>query len=164
MGAALSNTTSASRKTLGAEMAKTDLPALATTDPQKVLPTLRSRTQHFEFTLLSHGQLVGHLADILGREGIETDPDEFYDWARDSAAVFALQESRIAAFSVGEAERQHIYEQAWQRGGGFAFILFIFVLFIIFLFRAVKNTEQITKAMKMVAASKLRRTTGAICA
>ena len=48
---------------------------LATTDPQKVLPTLRSRTQHFEFTLLSHGQLVGHLADILGREGIETDPE-----------------------------------------------------------------------------------------
>ena len=48
---------------------------LATTDPQKVLPTLRSRTQHFEFTLLSHGQLVGHLADILGREGIETDAE-----------------------------------------------------------------------------------------
>jgi DNA polymerase III subunit gamma/tau len=48
---------------------------LATTDPQKVLPTLRSRTQHFEFTLLSHDQLVGHLADILGREGVETDPE-----------------------------------------------------------------------------------------
>ena len=31
---------------------------LATTDPQKVLPTLRSRTQHFEFTLLSHQQLA----------------------------------------------------------------------------------------------------------
>jgi DNA polymerase III subunit gamma/tau len=48
---------------------------LATTDPQKVLPTLRSRTQHFEFTLLSHGQLVGHLTDILGREGLDTDPE-----------------------------------------------------------------------------------------
>ncbi|HEY5171677.1 MAG TPA: DNA polymerase III subunit gamma/tau [Acidimicrobiia bacterium] len=48
---------------------------LATTDPQKVLPTLRSRTQHFEFTLLSHGQLVGHLADILTREGVETDSE-----------------------------------------------------------------------------------------
>ena len=31
---------------------------LATTDPQKVLPTIRSRTQHFEFTLLSHDELV----------------------------------------------------------------------------------------------------------
>ena len=48
---------------------------LATTDPQKVLPTIRSRTQHFEFTLLSHGQLVAHLTDILGREGVEADPE-----------------------------------------------------------------------------------------
>ena len=48
---------------------------LATTDPQKVLPTIRSRTQHFEFTLLSHDEMVGHLADILAREGVETDAD-----------------------------------------------------------------------------------------
>jgi len=48
---------------------------LATTDPQKVLPTIRSRTQHFEFTLLSHDELVGHLSDILAREGIETDAE-----------------------------------------------------------------------------------------
>jgi DNA polymerase-3 subunit gamma/tau len=46
---------------------------LATTDPGKVLPTIRSRTQHFDFTLLSHKELVDHLADILGREGIEVD-------------------------------------------------------------------------------------------
>ncbi|HEX5614947.1 MAG TPA: DNA polymerase III subunit gamma/tau, partial [Acidimicrobiia bacterium] len=46
---------------------------LATTDPQKVLPTIRSRTQHLEFTLLSHAQLAGHLVDVLGREGIEAD-------------------------------------------------------------------------------------------
>jgi len=48
---------------------------LATTDPQKVLPTIRSRTQHFEFTLLSHGQLVAHLDDILAREGVDADPE-----------------------------------------------------------------------------------------
>ena len=48
---------------------------LATTDPQKVLPTIRSRTQHFEFTLLSHDELVGHLADILAREGVEADAE-----------------------------------------------------------------------------------------
>ena len=48
---------------------------LATTDPQKVLPTIRSRTQHFEFTLLSHDELVGHLADILAREGVDTDAE-----------------------------------------------------------------------------------------
>jgi DNA polymerase-3 subunit gamma/tau len=48
---------------------------LATTDPQKVLPTIRSRTQHFEFTLLSHEELVGHLSDILAREGVEADAE-----------------------------------------------------------------------------------------
>ena len=48
---------------------------LATTDPQKVLPTIRSRTQHFEFTLLSHEDLVGHLADVLAREGVDTDKE-----------------------------------------------------------------------------------------
>jgi len=48
---------------------------LATTDPQKVLPTIRSRTQHFDFFLLSHDQLVGHLTDILGREGVDVDKE-----------------------------------------------------------------------------------------
>ena len=48
---------------------------LATTDPQKVLPTIRSRTQHFEFTLLSHDDLVGHLRDVLAREGVEADAE-----------------------------------------------------------------------------------------
>jgi len=48
---------------------------LATTDPQKVLPTIRSRTQHFEFNLMSQGQLVGLLTEILAREGVEADPE-----------------------------------------------------------------------------------------
>ncbi|MEZ5177121.1 MAG: AAA family ATPase [Acidimicrobiales bacterium] len=33
---------------------------LATTDPQKVLPTIRSRTQHFDFHLLSVEELTEH--------------------------------------------------------------------------------------------------------
>ena len=40
---------------------------LATTDPQKVLPTIRSRTQHFEFRLLGSDVL----ADLLRRVGKE---------------------------------------------------------------------------------------------
>ena len=46
---------------------------LATTDPQMVLPTIRSRTQHFEFSLLPADRLAAHLADIAGREGVEAD-------------------------------------------------------------------------------------------
>src|SRR5882672_4269160 len=42
---------------------------LATTDPQKVLATIRSRTQHFEFSLLPAERLAAHLADIAARAG-----------------------------------------------------------------------------------------------
>ena len=40
---------------------------LATTDPQKVLPTIRSRTQHFEFHLLDD-QVLGRLLDDVVRD------------------------------------------------------------------------------------------------
>jgi DNA polymerase-3 subunit gamma/tau len=48
---------------------------LATTDPHKVLPTIRSRTQHFEFTLLSREKLIGLLTEVLEREGIPSEPE-----------------------------------------------------------------------------------------
>ncbi|MGI8685016.1 MAG: DNA polymerase III subunit gamma/tau, partial [Acidimicrobiales bacterium] len=43
---------------------------LATTDPQKVLPTIRSRTQHFEFRLLTGDVLSGLLADVNEAAGL----------------------------------------------------------------------------------------------
>ncbi len=47
---------------------------LATTNPEEVLPTIRSRTQHLQFTLLTPEDLVRRLGDLLGREGIDFDP------------------------------------------------------------------------------------------
>jgi DNA polymerase-3 subunit gamma/tau len=44
---------------------------LATTDPQKVLPTIRSRTQHFEFHLLTDETLAEMLADVASRADLE---------------------------------------------------------------------------------------------
>ncbi len=44
---------------------------LATTDPQKVLPTIRSRTQHFEFHLLNESTLDSLLAEIALDAGLE---------------------------------------------------------------------------------------------
>jgi DNA polymerase III subunit gamma/tau len=44
---------------------------LATTDPQKVLPTVRSRTQHYEFRLLDPGTLVDLLARVAAEAGLE---------------------------------------------------------------------------------------------
>src|SRR4051794_16494093 len=48
---------------------------LATTDPQKVLPTIRSRTQHFEFRLLP-ADILGQLVhDVNTRAGLGVMPE-----------------------------------------------------------------------------------------
>ena len=44
---------------------------LATTDPQKVLPTIRSRTQHFEFRLLPVDVLAEHLGWVAADAGLD---------------------------------------------------------------------------------------------
>ncbi len=46
---------------------------LATTDPQKVLPTIRSRTQHFEFHLLPAKVLEDHVRRIIADAGLDVD-------------------------------------------------------------------------------------------
>ncbi len=53
---------------------------LATTDAQKVLPTIRSRTQHYEFRLLGSETLSGLLRQVRDATGLEL-PDEALDAA-----------------------------------------------------------------------------------
>jgi DNA polymerase III subunit gamma/tau len=58
---------------------------LATTNPEKVLPTIRSRAQHLEFTLFSAHELETLLADVLAQEGVEADPEALAVIARAGA-------------------------------------------------------------------------------
>ncbi len=58
---------------------------LATTDPLKVAPTIRSRTQHFEFTLYTVDEIAAHLADVCAKEGIDADADALAVIARAGA-------------------------------------------------------------------------------
>jgi DNA polymerase III subunit gamma/tau len=58
---------------------------LATTNPEKVLPTIRSRTQHLEFTLFSAEELEALLAEVLGQEGIDADAEALAVIARAGA-------------------------------------------------------------------------------
>ena len=46
----------------------------ATTEPEKVLQTIRSRTHHYPFRLLPPGVLRGLLEDICNREGVKVEP------------------------------------------------------------------------------------------
>jgi DNA polymerase-3 subunit gamma/tau len=48
---------------------------LCTTDPQKVLPTIRSRTQHFEFHLLNADELADHVRFVIDDAGLELGED-----------------------------------------------------------------------------------------
>jgi DNA polymerase-3 subunit gamma/tau len=48
---------------------------LATTEPHKVLPTIRSRTQHFDFHLLPADEVEGLVRDIAADAGIDIADD-----------------------------------------------------------------------------------------
>ncbi len=77
---------------------------LATTNPEKVLPTIRSRTQHYAFGLLTTEELVGRLADLCQREGVDAEP----------AALAA-----IAAAGAGSArDSESLLDQALATGTG----------------------------------------------
>ena len=46
----------------------------ATTEPDKVLPTIRSRTHHYPFRLIPPRLLSSYLSDLCAREGVAIDP------------------------------------------------------------------------------------------
>ncbi len=67
----------------------------ATTEPHKVLPTILSRCQRFDFRRIPAGEIVTHLATICKHEGIRADDDALHliahkgDGAlRDALSVF----------------------------------------------------------------------------
>ena len=48
---------------------------LATTAPEDIPQTIRSRCQHFSFRAVKFEEIVGQLKDLLGRENLEADDD-----------------------------------------------------------------------------------------
>jgi DNA polymerase III subunit gamma/tau len=79
---------------------------LATTDPQKVLPTIKSRTQHYEFHLMSADVLGALLKDINDAAGLGVQPEAIdlvvrrgHGSARDALSVL----DQVAALA-GEVE------------------------------------------------------------
>ncbi|MCL2395294.1 MAG: DNA polymerase III subunit gamma/tau, partial [Acidimicrobiaceae bacterium] len=80
---------------------------LATTDPQRVLPTIRSRTQHFEFHLLNADVLTGLLGDVNARARLGVAPEAIdlvvrrgHGSARDALSVL----DQVAAAGVVDDE------------------------------------------------------------
>ncbi|MEM1214651.1 MAG: DNA polymerase III subunit gamma/tau [Bacteroidota bacterium] len=75
---------------------------LATTEKHKIIPTILSRCQIFDFKRIQGPDIVAHLADICQQEGITADTDALHIIAqkadgalRDALSIF----DRIVAFS-----------------------------------------------------------------
>src|SRR6059058_1485756 len=96
---------------------------LATTDPQKVLPTIRSRTQHFEFRLLPADVLEAHLRWVVQDAGLAVGDDAIAQAVRRGRgsardALSALDQ--IVAGGVGEedASLDELMESLCERDTG----------------------------------------------
>jgi DNA polymerase-3 subunit gamma/tau len=77
---------------------------LATTEKHKVLPTILSRCQIFDFKRIGLQDIANHLAFVAGKEGIATEEEALHAIAekadgalRDSLSIF----DRVAAFARG---------------------------------------------------------------
>lgn len=56
------------------------------------------------------------------RNGIKQDYDAIWQAEKQTMTVFAAKESQISAHSVTAEERERIFEEAWNEGGGFRFM------------------------------------------
>ena len=75
---------------------------LATTEKHKILPTILSRCQVFDFTRINTGKMVDHLASIAEKEGIRAEKEALHTIAqksdgalRDALSIF----DRIVSFT-----------------------------------------------------------------
>ncbi len=57
---------------------------------------------------------------------IKANYDKIWEEVRASAVAFGLKESTIPAVSVSEEERERVFEEAWNTGGGFRFMFATF--------------------------------------
>ena len=91
---------------------------LATTEPYKLLDTIRSRSQRFDFHLINADTLVGHLRQVAEWEGYEASDEALLSVARHAAGSardgLSLLE-QVAALGGGK-----VTEEAVQRALGLA--------------------------------------------
>src|ERR1017187_3071451 len=86
---------------------------LATTEKHKILPTILSRCQVFDFQRIGVKQSIAHLKDICRQEGIEADEEGLYVIAkkadgalRDALSIF----DKVASFAGDKITYQDVIE------------------------------------------------------
>jgi DNA polymerase-3 subunit gamma/tau len=86
---------------------------LATTEKHKVLPTIISRCQSFDFRRPSIETLVGKLEEIAGAEGIEVEPEALTVIAREGRGSFRDAEGlldQLSSFAEGRITASMVRE------------------------------------------------------
>jgi DNA polymerase-3 subunit gamma/tau len=80
---------------------------LCTTEPHKLLPTIRSRCQRFDFRNIPATEIAEHLRRVTEAEGIDADDELFIELARLGAGsmrdALSLLDRVIAASEAGQA-------------------------------------------------------------
>jgi DNA polymerase III subunit gamma/tau len=84
----------------------------ATTEPEKVIPTIRSRTHHYPFRLVPPAILRQLLEDILVREGVTFEPDVLPLVVRAGAGSVRDSLSVLDQLVAGSDESGLSYERA----------------------------------------------------
>jgi DNA polymerase-3 subunit gamma/tau len=84
----------------------------ATTEPEKVIPTIRSRTHHYPFRLVPPAVLRQLLEDILVREGVTFEPDVLPLVVRAGAGSVRDSLSVLDQLVAGSDESGLSYERA----------------------------------------------------
>lgn len=86
---------------------------LATTEKHKILPTILSRCQIYDFNRITVGDTVKHLQYVAGKEGIAYDPEALHVIAekadggmRDALSIF----DQVASFCEGNITYQKVIE------------------------------------------------------
>lgn len=83
----------------------------ATTNPQKVLPTILSRCQRFDFRRIATAQLVEKLKEISKKEGIKADEDALFLIAKSAQGSLRDAETvldELASFCEGKIEAKDV--------------------------------------------------------
>ena len=86
---------------------------LATTEKQKIIPTILSRCQIYDFNRISVEDIIDHLASVAQREGISYEPEALNVIAqkadggmRDALSIF----DQVVSFSQGNITYQSVIE------------------------------------------------------
>ncbi len=86
---------------------------LATTEKHKILPTILSRCQIYDFSRISVADIVAHLSGVAEKEGIKYEPEALHVIAekadggmRDALSVF----DQVASFTEGDITYKKVIE------------------------------------------------------